>query len=155
MRRKGQITMESLLLYGVAILVVLLAVGALTFFGVLDLGRLLPDRCNLASQALSCEEWQVSQAGTVQLGIQNVGAQPVNVDRLVFEADIDRTCTFEPGSPQQLQPGEREGFTLDCDGPLPDGTVGNKVRGSLSATYRNVPGAIELTSSGTLVATVS
>jgi len=58
-KKKGQITMESLLLYGAAFLVVLLAIAALTYFGILDLGRYLPEKCNFEGTGIfKCDEWK-------------------------------------------------------------------------------------------------
>ena len=43
--KKGQAAMEFLMTYGWAILVVIAAIAALAYFGVLDPAQLLPDRC--------------------------------------------------------------------------------------------------------------
>jgi len=43
--KKGQAAMEFLMTYGWAILVVLAAIGALAYFGVLDIANFLPKRC--------------------------------------------------------------------------------------------------------------
>ncbi|MGV8086048.1 MAG: hypothetical protein ACP5N1_00300 [Candidatus Woesearchaeota archaeon] len=44
MKKKGQAAMEFLMTYGWAIVVVLAAIGALAYFGVLSPNKLLPDR---------------------------------------------------------------------------------------------------------------
>lgn len=46
--KKAQAAMEFLMTYGWAILVVLAAIGALAYFGVLSPGNLLPDKCTLS-----------------------------------------------------------------------------------------------------------
>ncbi|MBI3036442.1 hypothetical protein HYY73_01620 [Candidatus Woesearchaeota archaeon] len=43
---KGQAAMEFLMTYGWAILVVLVVIGALSYFGVLSPSTLLPEKCN-------------------------------------------------------------------------------------------------------------
>jgi hypothetical protein len=45
--KKGQAAMEFLMTYGWAILVVLAAIGALAYFGVLSPGKLVPDKCTV------------------------------------------------------------------------------------------------------------
>ncbi|MBN1502623.1 hypothetical protein JW930_03695 [Candidatus Woesearchaeota archaeon] len=45
MNKKGQAAMEFLMTYGWAILVVIAAIAALAYFGVLDPSRLLPEKC--------------------------------------------------------------------------------------------------------------
>ena len=46
--KKAQAAMEFLMTYGWAILVVLAAIGALAYFGVLSPDRLLPSKCTLS-----------------------------------------------------------------------------------------------------------
>jgi len=55
MFKKAQAAMEFLMTYGWAILVVLAAIGALAYFGVLSPGNLLPQRCEF-SAGLDCTE---------------------------------------------------------------------------------------------------
>jgi len=50
---KGQAALEFMMTYGWAILVVLAAIGALSYFGVLNPSRFTPDTC-LASAPFSC-----------------------------------------------------------------------------------------------------
>ena len=45
MKKKAQAAMEFLMTYGWAILVVLVVIGALAYFGVLSPKKLLPDKC--------------------------------------------------------------------------------------------------------------
>ena len=169
MTRKGQITLESLLLYGVAILVVLLAVGALTYFGILDLGRLLPDRCNLASAGtLSCDEWRVersnvpSDADRVHLGLRNIGASALIVESVAFYPDgSDRDeqqqyCNVTlSGADRNLPSGSIEAYELVCGGQAITQSLGQKARGDLEIVYTQAGGAVEQRVGGQLIATVS
>jgi len=68
--RKGQAAMEFLMTYGWAILVVLAAIGALAYFGVLSPDRFLPNKCTL-SAGFSCTEFKVNTNGQIQMRIQN------------------------------------------------------------------------------------
>ena len=71
--RKGQAAMEFLMTYGWAILVVLAAIGALAYFGVLSPDRFLPDKC-AANPPFSCTQYKAYSSGTtLSLGIQNNG----------------------------------------------------------------------------------
>ena len=75
-KKRGQAAMEFLMTYGWALLVVLVAIGALAFFGVLNPGQFLPETCTIMP-GLSCNDFKVSTAGGVptngqiQLVIQN------------------------------------------------------------------------------------
>ncbi|MGV8171777.1 MAG: hypothetical protein ACP5OA_03740 [Candidatus Woesearchaeota archaeon] len=53
MSRKGQAALEFMMTYGWAILVVLAAIGALSYFGVLNPARLTPETC-LTSSGFGC-----------------------------------------------------------------------------------------------------
>ena len=59
MKKRGQAAMEFLMTYGWAILVVLIAIAALAFFGVLNPGRFLPSSCTI-TPGISCEDFIVS-----------------------------------------------------------------------------------------------
>ena len=56
--KKGQAAMEFLMTYGWAILVVLAAIAALAYFGVLSPDRFLPEQCTLPSGA-ACLDFTV------------------------------------------------------------------------------------------------
>src|SRR3989344_5713297 len=71
MNKKAQLAVETLLIYGVAILIVMLAIGALISFGILDLGGLLPDTCNIQGAPLTCEEYFVSKSRGVNIELTN------------------------------------------------------------------------------------
>ena len=56
--RKSQAALEFIMTYGWAILVVLVAIGALAYFGVLSPDKFLPAKCNLQS-GIACVDHQV------------------------------------------------------------------------------------------------
>src|SRR3989338_6494201 len=57
-QKKGQAAMEFLMTYGWALLVVLIAIGALAFFGVLNPSKFLPQQCILGP-GLACVDFKV------------------------------------------------------------------------------------------------
>jgi hypothetical protein len=59
-RNKAQAAMEFLLTYGWAILVVLVVIGALAYFGILNPANLLPDTC-LFQVGISCVDFAASE----------------------------------------------------------------------------------------------
>jgi uncharacterized protein (UPF0333 family) len=58
-KKQGQAAMEFLMTYGWALLVVLIAIAALAFFGLLNPSRFLPERCEIAP-GLTCMDFQAS-----------------------------------------------------------------------------------------------
>jgi len=68
--KRGQAAMEFLVTYGWAFLVVLVMVGALAYFGVLNPQNLVSDRC-IAPPGFSCEDYQVSANSGVTVKLKN------------------------------------------------------------------------------------
>ena len=68
--RKSQAAMEFLMTYGWAILVVLVAIGALAYFGVLSPDRFLPAKCQLPA-GIACTDFKVSSSSGVTIVLRN------------------------------------------------------------------------------------
>jgi hypothetical protein len=92
MFKKGQAAMEFLMTYGWAILVVLAAIGALAYFGVLNPGQLLPDKCTFPASFDCVDKPVVNFAtGAVQLAIRNDVGYPIDTIGSTLTGDGD--CT--------------------------------------------------------------
>ena len=76
-KNKGQAALEFLTTYGWAFLVILVMIGALSYFGVLDVSRFIPDSCKLDGN-LECPAYALS-AGDLQIQIRNNLADTVNI----------------------------------------------------------------------------
>jgi hypothetical protein len=159
MMRKAQITMESLLLYGAAILVVLLAIAALTYFGVFDLGNLLPSKCDMSDTGMfKCEEYAIDKGDNkVTIVVKNVASKPINFDEtgFLFEAsgyvdscDTGNTATVEP-----VLPGASATLEITCDNII--APAGSRVKGIITIVSKYDGGAIDTTTKGTLSAKVA
>src|SRR3989338_5052904 len=70
MKKKGQAAMEFLMTYGCAILVVLVAIGALAYFGVLSPQRFLPAKCQLPA-GIACTDFSISSASGISIVLRN------------------------------------------------------------------------------------
>ena len=74
--KRAQAAMEFLMTYGWALLVVLIAIGALAFFGVLNPSRFLPETCTLGP-GFACADFRVNAPdatfpnGLVFINVQN------------------------------------------------------------------------------------
>ena len=72
---KAQAALEFLTTYGWAILVVMVAIGALAYFGVLNPSKSLPERC-VFGNGIVCNDWQILGDATltnnqVKFSLQN------------------------------------------------------------------------------------
>lgn len=90
--KKGQAAMEFLMTYGWAILVVLAAIGALAYFGVLSPDKLLPSKCTL-SPGFDFGDCKAATDG-LKLSIYNgIGADVKNTSVVVNTTQgSDVTC---------------------------------------------------------------
>jgi len=91
--KKAQAAMEFLMTYGWAILVVLAAIGALAYFGVLSPSKLLPSKCTL-SPGFNFGDCKASATG-FQMTLYNglgVDVKDVNVT-IVSKAGSDVSCS--------------------------------------------------------------
>jgi len=74
MVKKGQAAMEFLMTYGWAIIVVLAAVAALAYFGVLSPSRILPERTTFLAPLPNIDSASI-EASTIEVAFRNnVGA---------------------------------------------------------------------------------
>lgn len=159
MKKRGQITMESLLLYGAAILVVLLAIAALTYFGVLDMGKWLPQTCNLEGTGiLSCEEFLVSASADndIQITVKNTGTKTLDISASQFVADdsaLADTCT-DSNTIDNLLPGSMDVIEINCTGGFA-ASAGDRLKGTVEITHKFEGGTLDMVTSGTLTATVT
>ena len=113
--KKAQAAMEFLMTYGWAILVVLLAIAALAYFGVLNPGNLMPSRCTFSGAGLSCIESKVDgTTGNITLIIQNGKGEDLNS----INVSIGGACSGWTAGDGALLDTEKETFIIDCDSNL-------------------------------------
>jgi hypothetical protein len=94
MFKKAQAAMEFLMTYGWAILVVLAAIGALAYFGVLSPGNLLPEKCEFPSGLTCTETPAASVAGGLGEQICFPVTNTLGYNALAVQAsDVDAACT--------------------------------------------------------------
>ena len=87
MNKRGQAAMEFLMTYGWAILVVLIAIGALAYFGVLNPEKFVQDRCVITPIQLKCSDYNaVESAGTttVTFRIKNDLPDDIDIDTIAI-----------------------------------------------------------------------
>ncbi len=79
-KRKSQAALEFIMTYGWAILVVLVAIGALAYFGVLSPDKFLPSKCVLQS-GIACLDHKAT-ATTLEVVIQNSLGFDITIDNV-------------------------------------------------------------------------
>ena len=119
--KKGQAAMEFLMTYGWALLVVLIAIGALASFGVLNPGQFLPETCTVAP-GISCIDFSASESGGLKVMMQNgMGIALIDV---ALNSTSATTCAVAPAGDW----GAGEVVTFTCEGA--GGTEGEMYSGT-------------------------
>jgi len=135
--KKAQAAMEFLMTYGWAILVVLLAIAALAYFGVLNPGKYLPSSCTLGA-GLSCNDFKVvgidpvTGFGEVTLVITN----GMGEDLSPFTVTIAGDCVGSATAVDGLVDGEKDIVVIACTVPI----TGSKFKEDIVMTYEGESG---------------
>src|SRR3989338_10064224 len=85
--RKGQAAMEFISNYGWAMLIMLLVIAALSYFGVLTPAQLAPSKCILF-EGLYCRDWRVTPT-KVSLVVENGMGAIVTVNSISIDTCAD------------------------------------------------------------------
>ncbi len=135
--------MEFLMTYGWAILVVLIAIGALAYFGVLNPSRFLPASCTLMP-GLSCESFKVDATG-LTLNVRNgMGSDLTNVTIGVPAGAAN--CASSTSASASLNDGAAATFTISCT------LTGSRFKEDLTIGYTQ--DGLDHTRTGQLVAEI-
>jgi hypothetical protein len=163
MKKRGQAAMEFLMTYGWAILVVLVAIGALAYFGVLNPGRFLPASCTI-TPGISCEDFVVDYVdGTndkITLTLRNgMGDDITSVSVTITEPDGGATictlsCTSGCTGTNTMPDGQLTTWSSSsCNGGSGVGSQGSKFKGDVVFSYIG-PGGLTHTKTGSITTQV-
>ena len=150
MFKKAQAAMEFLMTYGWAILVVLAAIAALAYFGVLSPDRFLPEKCTFPS-GIACLDF-TTNTSHVELRVQNsAGFDMTNmVMTLTYETstgDVVETCTT---SGTEMNNGQTATWSCPSTTTYPTG----KMKAVITMSYTNAQTTMEHTRAGELIAKI-
>src|SRR3989344_7206665 len=98
MRKRGQVILEFLLTYGWGILVVIIGVSVLVYFGFLSPTNLLPNSCDFGAQ-LVCEEYKVVKTASgadIKVRLRNDFGRDIQIFDIT---GVDMTLSQEPPIP--------------------------------------------------------
>lgn len=130
--KQGQAALEFLMTYGWAILVVLAAIAALAYFGVLSPDRFLPNKCT-AQGGFSCAEYKIDgTAQEIKINLQN----NLGYDASLVVVSLSGDCTPAPTAGSDfnaaLNNGDKTGLlNFTCGGAFPT----SKFKGDIDIVY--------------------
>lgn len=134
MKKRGQVALEFLSDYGWAIMILLLMIGVLAYFGVLNPDRYLPQRCNTGPE-FSCTEFMVVNSGYLSFKIVNNIGQVIT-DIHVTSASWDKEDLDSCFVPQDMV---SQGDIIEIICSFEEGNFpppGNKMKFSVNLDYR-------------------
>ena len=127
--KRGQAAMEFLMTYGWAILVVLIAIGALAYFGVLNPSKFLPESCTIGP-GIGCDDFKVQTTGAGTIIVRNGMGDDLTAVTVSIGGDAaDSGC---------VATNLADGGTLTCvwdAGTLATGTAGTKFKEDITFAY--------------------
>jgi len=169
MNKRGQAAMEFLMTYGWAIVVVLAAIGALAYFGVLSPQKLLPDRTTFTAPLPNVDNAVVTYsatAPTVQIAFKNnkgvaitlplTGTGTGNCNGALNMNNPGSTYTNSTGGQQQITAGVTQiqnggSFLLTFTCPAnPGAQVGSKFSADFTFPYVNYETSQTLSQTGSV-----
>jgi hypothetical protein len=117
--KKAQAAMEFLMTYGWAILVVLVVIGALAYFGILKPETSLPDRCEL-QQGFYCQDFRITdmpdgQAESIRFTFQNGRGTGMMVERVIVAGtgELEHVTCDTGGDLMNLSWATRKGLHIE------------------------------------------
>lgn len=145
--KRGQAALEFLSTYGFAFLIILVMIGALTYFGVLSPQKFIPERCLIGSE-FSCEDFRIQRiAGddaTVSIVIINQLGNSIyynmtsaNATSQFGNAANPAACTSSSGTTAVVG-GNAATVTCTLTGTFP--ATGEKVKVALDFQYTELGG---------------
>jgi len=141
--------MEFLMTYGWAILVVLVAIGALAYFGVLSPSKFLPSSCTLAP-GIGCDDFKISST-TAQVIMRNgmgddLSNVTVAISGCTASTEADGNDAWNDGTVL----GGTDGVTLAT---CTNGNAGSSFKSDVTVSYVGSSG-ISHSATGTITAKV-
>src|SRR3989338_3758245 len=148
MFRKSQAAMEFLMTYGWAILVVLVAIGALAYFGVLSPEKFLPSKCTLPAGIACTDHQATSSPNQIKVVLRN----GMGFDATIVSVYISSCGPATAAGDTTLTNGEQETYSVTCSPAL---TGGTKFSACFGVPYTNADTLLAQSVNGTITTRVS
>ena len=144
MSKKAQAAMEFLMTYGWAILVVLAAIGALAYFGVLSPDRFMPSKCTV-SGGFSCIDHKITATSVTLYLQQNLG---FDANSISVELDyVNGTQCGSNSTQSSLTNGQQFTATFNC-------ANSGSFKGEIVISYTNANTNVQHTTTGSITGKV-
>ena len=143
-QKKGQAALEFLTTYGWAFLVILIMIGTLAYFGILNPSKLLPSRCTVGPE-FECLDYQIDAVTNVfKLRMKNNVGEPIGINSMTFSSESSTlyncpTLTAPAALPAAWKSGDIVDFAWSgCNSALAGVVSGEKTKVSVKINYNTV-----------------
>jgi hypothetical protein len=158
--RKGQAALEFLTTYGWAIVVLLVMVGTIAYFGILNPSKFTPSRC-IISPEFNCLDYQITNDGKVAIQLEQTTGKTIYLQSM--------NCSFKSVGPNSLtlllngasysignpwSPRFAMQATCNFDASSMSALKGTKLKIPFSVTYTTSNGGLLHTADGEIYAEV-
>jgi hypothetical protein len=154
--RKAQAALEFLTTYGWAFIVILVMIGALAYFGVLNPSKVTPNRC-IVEAGLTCTDFQITSS-TASIALTNGKGEGMTISEVNVSysslgtsvlCDVNG-ATPSIASPVQVTDGGLIDISCDVSGFTLGNSVGDKVKMEFTVNYRMSKGTYDQKFSGSI-----
>lgn len=153
--KRGQAAVEYLVTYGWVFVVILAAIGALSYFDLLSPGQYLPTRCEFGQQ-LTCEDVYVDVDKDVVLRFKNLFAANITiVDGYIFDESTESMVSFYTGPDVTIPVNGIGRVDFDASGVPGSFTENRKERIRMIVTFQRQGGTAQHNITGLILAEVS
>ena len=149
---RGQASLEFLMTYGWAILVVLVVISSLAYFGVLNPQQFLPRKCQFG-QGFICIDHQLvyldNDTGNLTILLNNGLGNDVEVTSFNFTSDNNKVVCVKSGINLTITAGSEEALGVFCD--KMQLSKGVRVKGTMMLSYEDLLSGLTHSIPGTLL----
>ena len=150
--KKGQAALEFLTTYGWAFLVILIMIGALVYFGVLNPSKVLPDKCILET-GFNCRDHMIT-VNRFNVSVENKmggGLRAVNITEVYSDRATINIANCGPKDEVVLVDGR---FNIECSGFDMSASEGDKADIKFTVSYIEAKGTYAKSFEGSIYGTV-
>ena len=133
--KKSQAAIEFLATYGWAFLIILIVIGALSYFGVLSPSKLLPDRCNFGSE-FGCVDYGIGSSGFL-VKLRNGFGNSIIVDSVAVSTEKSQLSCNSTITGVLWGKGEVKTIPTFCNFANSDIIQGDKGKLNIKMTYHD------------------
>lgn len=148
-RSGGQVTLEFLMTYGWAILIIMVVIAILFYLGVFTPTQYAPSTCQLPT-GLSCFAYKISGSGILTLDLAQATGRQIRVTGIACTQE--ETPSVWTYSDVSIRSGGRKTFTLPCYDENGQPVTEEFYRGRLFINYTDIDTGIEYKVKGDIAA---